>query len=130
MARFKDDGHYYNLRDPNDLQQLRDEIERRMIARLIFATLRKRLNFLSVEGGHVVSSKTLSLELQGPGLQPMVLVDLPGIIQVTTTDKLRSTLSSITPKECQKPQKEPFCRCANLISIIRMPSYCAYRLLD
>lgn len=34
-------------------------------------------------GSDVVSTKSLVLELEGPGLQPMVLVDLPGIIQVT-----------------------------------------------
>ena len=43
----------------------------------------------------MVSGKTLSLELEGPGLQPMVLVDLPGIIQHHTRGMPTTTRNSI-----------------------------------
>ena len=67
-AKFKDADRLYHLKRESDLVALRREIEKRMVA--------------SVQSGDVVSSTPLALDLRGPGLQPMVLVDLPGIIQV------------------------------------------------
>eukprot|EP00730_Choanoeca_flexa_P018456 TRINITY_DN8975_c0_g1_i3.p1 TRINITY_DN8975_c0_g1~~TRINITY_DN8975_c0_g1_i3.p1 ORF type:complete len:948 (+),score=268.23 TRINITY_DN8975_c0_g1_i3:156-2999(+) len=80
-AKFKDADRLYHLKRDSDLEALRSQIEKRMIA--------------SVQSGDVVSATTLALDLRGPGLQPMVLVDLPGIIQHHTKGMPGTTKGAI-----------------------------------
>lgn len=82
IARFKDSAREYDLTKDSELADLRKEIEDRMR--------------LSVQGGKTVSNQVISLAIQGPGIQRMVLVDLPGIIGTVTTELAPDT------KECIK----------------------------
>lgn len=81
IAKFNDSEREYNLKDESDLEKLRNEIEYRMKC--------------NVKNGQTVSTKVISLNIQGPNLKRVVLVDLPGIINTMTTEMKPETKEDI-----------------------------------
>eukprot|EP00039_Didymoeca_costata_P013101 m.194567 g.194567 ORF g.194567 m.194567 type:complete len:902 (+) comp15676_c0_seq2:91-2796(+) len=91
-AQFHDSERVYDLTSERELSDLRKEIERRMTK--------------SVEPGHAISSQTIGLYVRGPGLRPMVLVDLPGLIQHHTLGMKDGTKEEIR-EICENHIKNP-----------------------
>ena len=81
IAKFNDSEREYNLKDENDLEKLRNEVEYRMKC--------------NVKNGQTISTKVISLNIQGPNLKRVVLVDLPGIINTVTTEMKPETKEEI-----------------------------------
>ena len=80
VASFPGESRMFRLDTESELGELRAEIERRMNRACANST---------------ISSETVSINIQGPGLRRMVLIDLPGIIATETVGIKAGTAAEI-----------------------------------
>ncbi|KAI0989796.1 hypothetical protein GJ496_009520 [Pomphorhynchus laevis] len=81
VAQLKNSSREYDLTSEQEQKELRDEIEKQMK--------------MAVKSGETISGKVISLNVKGPGLQRMVLIDLPGIISTETQGMATNTKRAI-----------------------------------
>lgn len=81
VAQLKNSSREYDLTSETERKELRDEIEVQMRN--------------AVKAGETITNKVISLNVKGPGLQRMVLIDLPGIISTETQGMASNTRQSI-----------------------------------
>lgn len=98
IAKFKDSTREFDLTKEFELKELRREVELRMLR--------------SVERGKTISNEVISMTVQGPGIPRMVLVDLPGVINVATlgmAPETREMIKDITKSYISNPNAIILC---------------------
>ena len=79
IAKFPGEDREFILSSNEDLNRLRNAIEEKMDRAC---------------AGKTISSEIVSVNITGPGLKRMVLVDLPGLISTETSDIIPGTKAS------------------------------------